>query len=185
MSLRPGLIALLLLPLAAVDAARGADRIEVETAWVNLREAVFEVNAQTRFPVDERVQAALEAGASIHFDLECVVEKKRRYWLNHKLVDATLTRELSWNGLTQRYVLQEADGGEQRSFATLEEALAAAGQVVNWPVMVEPELDPEATYRIRVRAGFRRGSPARLRRLIPWSDDWNRRSGWNAWILPR
>lgn len=183
MSPRRALLALLL-PLAMLDVAGGAERIEVESAWVNVREPLFEVNARTRFPLDARVQAALEAGASIHFDLECVVEKHRRYWFKRTMVDATYTRELSWNGLTQRYVLQEPEGGEQRSFASLEEALAAAGQVVDWPVTIERELDPEADYRIRVRAGYRRGSPARLRRLIPWSDDWNRRSGWNAWTLP-
>jgi hypothetical protein len=37
-----------------------------------------------------------------------------------------------------------------------------------------------------VRAGFRRGRlPDALRALVFWSDGWNRRSKWNAWILPR
>jgi hypothetical protein len=138
------------------------------------------------FPADDRVRAALDAGATIDFDLQAVVEKENRYWLDTTLVDVVLRRALSWNGLAQRYVVKEFPGGELRSFVTLDEALVAAGEVVNWPVVVETQLDPEATYLIRVRAGFRRGSlPASLRTLMPWSDGWNRRSKWYTWTLPR
>ena len=35
--------------------------------------------------------------------------------------------------------------------------VVAAGVVSGWPVVVEPQLDPDATYEIRVRAGIRRG----------------------------
>ena len=120
--------------------------------------------------------------------------KLGRYDLNHfdfnarrvvESVDVSLHRELSWNALTQLYELKARDGGEVKSFATVQEALAAAGEVVDWPVVVEPQLDPDATYQIRVRAGYRRGSPARLRALLPWIDGWNSRTEWHAWVLPR
>lgn len=186
MNLRSTLAALLLLPFLAVAFARaGEGDFEVRSAWVNVRDSVFEVNARIDYPVDQRVQAALDAGASVHFDLACMVVKQNRYWLDDNIVDVTLSRELSWNGLTQRYVLREAERTEQQSFATLDEALAAAGQVVNWPVVVEPQLDNDATYIIRVRAGYRRGSPARLRALMPWLDGWSARTDWHAWVLPR
>lgn len=186
MKLRAGLLTLLWLPLFAAPAAYGAGEIEVESAWVNVRGAVFEVNARALFPADERVREALDAGATIDFGLQAVVEKQNRYWLDTTLVDVIYRRALSWNGVAQRYVLKDVDSGQVRSFATLDEALEAAGEVVNWPVVVEPQLDPDATYGIRVRAGYRRGSvPAALRTLMPWSDGWSLRSGWYAWILPR
>jgi hypothetical protein len=186
MSLRSASLALLLLlPLAAAEPARAADP-QVESAWVNVRGAVFEVNARTEFPADERVRTALESGVTIDFDLQAVVEKENRYWLNTTLVDVILRRSLAWNALAQRYLLKDEHSGQQRSFITLDEALLAAGEVVDWPVVVEPQLDPEASYSIRLRAGYRRGGlPASLTVLMPWSDGWNRRSKWYTWTLPR
>lgn len=182
-----GLLALLLLPLfvAAPAPARAAERIDVH-AWVNVRGGVFEINARTAFPVDDTVRTALADGATINFDLQAVVEKQRRYWLNATLVDVILRRELTWNVVSQRFVLKDADGSDQQIFTELEDALVAAGLVENWPVVVEPQLDPDATYQIRVRAGYRRGRlPGSLGAVMFWSDGWNRRSGWNEWILPR
>ena len=53
-------------------------------------------------------------------------------------------------------------------------------------MVVEPQLDPDSTYAIRVRAAVRRGRmPDALRKLIFWSDSWTRSSEWYSWILPR
>lgn len=185
MSIRSGLLALLLPCMAVAFAHAGEQEFKVRSAWVNVRDAVFEVNARIQYPLDARVQAALDAGASVNFDLDCLVVRQNRYWLDSTLVDVRLTRELTWNGLAQRYVLRERESSALQSFATLDEALAAAGEVTGWPVVVEPQLDGDATYSIRVRAGFRRGNPARLRGLLPWLDGWNRRTEWHTWVLPR
>jgi Domain of unknown function (DUF4390) len=185
-SFRTHLVALLLLlPLAAAPLRASTADFLVSSAWVNVRNGVFEMNASIDYPLEERVQTALDAGVSVHFDLRCVVETKGRYWFDDTLVDVVLRRELAWNALTQSYVLREVDSREQRSFATLAEAMAAAGEIVGWPVVVEPQLDPDETYRIRVRASYRRGSLARLRGLLPWFDGWNRETEWHSWTLPR
>ncbi len=185
MSLRSGLIALLL-PLFAMTLAQAAEpAFKLRAAWANVRDGVFEVHARVDFPADERMQNALDAGASVYFDIDCMVIQQNRFWLDTTLVDATLTRELTWNGLTQRFVLRAEDNSEQHSFATLDEALAAAGEVDDWLVPVQPQLDDDASYQIRVRAGYRRGNPPRLRGLLPWLDGWNRRTEWHAWALPR
>lgn len=176
----------LLLPLFAAQPARAAEGISVLTAYVNVRGGVFELNARTIFPLDDRVRTALADGATINFDLQAVVLKQRRYWLDQTLVDVILRRELLWHAVSQRYVLRDVDSGDQQSFVALDEALIAAGVVDDWPVVVEPQLDPDATYEISVRAGFRRGRlPNSLRALIFWDDGWNRRSRWYSWILPR
>ena len=56
--------------------------------------------------------------------------------------------------------------------------------MLGWPVVVEPQLDSDGAYSIRVRAGYRRGSPARLRALLPWLDGWTRHTDWHSWVLP-
>lgn len=186
MSLRSGLFALLLvLPLAAVQVARAAE-VQVLSAWVNVRDDVFEVNARTKFPVDDRTRKALASGVTLNFDLQVVVEKLRRHWWDSTQADVMLRRTLVWNGVTLRYEVRDPSTEELRSFTTLDDALGAVGDVVNWPVNLEEKYDADARYRVRVRAGYRRGNlPSSLRALMPWSDSWNRSSEWNEWILPR
>jgi hypothetical protein len=83
-------------------------------------------------------------------------------------------------------VLRDPAIGGQQVFVTIDEALVAAGTVEDWPVVVEPQLEPDGIYEISVRAGVRRGRlPPALRALIFWSDSWNRSSEWYTWTLPR
>jgi hypothetical protein len=186
MRFRLSLIALLLMPLLASGVVQAAERIVVQSAFVNVRGGVFELNARTIFPLDDDVRTALTDGATINLDLQAVVDKQRRYWMDATLVDVVLRRELTWNAVSQRYILKDVDRNDQESYIALDEALVAAGVVSGWPVVVEPQLDPDATYEIRVRAGIRRGRlPDALRALIFWSDGWNRSSKWYSWILPR
>jgi hypothetical protein len=178
--------ALLLGCLLLAPLAWAREAIVVQSAFVNVHGGVFELNARTIFPLNEDVRAALADGATVSLELRAVVEKKRRYWWDATLVDVTLKRELSWNAVSERYILRDRDRTEQQLFTALDQALSAAGQVQTWPVVVEPQLDPDATYAIRVRAGVRRGRlPGALRTLMFWSDDWNRSSEWYSWILPR
>ena len=143
---RGGFMSALLLVCAMLcPVAQARDDIVVQSAFVNVRAGVFELNARTIFPLNEDVRAALADGATISLELRAVVEKKRRYWWDATLVDVTLKRELTWNAVSERYILREPDHTEQESFTALDQALSAAGQVQAWPVVVEPQLDPDAT----------------------------------------
>ncbi len=102
------------------------------------------------------------------------------------MVDITLRRELSWHEVSERFVVRDPERGEQENFTSLDQALARIGNVDNWPVVVEPQLDADGSYQILVRASVRRGSmPDALRALIWWSDSWHRRTDWVTWSLPR
>jgi hypothetical protein len=78
------------------------------------------------------------------------------------------------------------EGGEQKSYATLEAALQDLGRVEAWPILVASQLALEGEYRVRVRASMRRGRLTdALRTLMFWTDDWQRESEWYSWLLPR
>ena len=171
-------------PVRATEAVNGNP--QVNSAYVTVQGGVFLLNAQTLFPLTEDIRAALEDGVTVNFELQAVVRKRRRYWFDADLVDVTLRRELIWHAVSERFVLKDLSFGGQEVFPTLEEALVAAGNVDSWPVVVEPQMDPDGIYEISVRAGMRRGRlPDALRMLIIWSDSWNRSSDWYVWVLPR
>lgn len=172
------------LPLLAAGAAQ-ASGFQVQSAVVTVRDGVYEMDARVIFPLTDDVRSALSSGATVRLALQAVVEKQRRYWFDKQLVDVTLRRELTWNAVSQRYILKYAERGEQDSFLALDEALAAVGVTNGWRILVEERLDPATTYEIRVRAGYRSSRlPDALRALAFWSDGWSHKTEWKSWILP-
>jgi Domain of unknown function (DUF4390) len=177
---------LLCLPASPLLAAQPDGTPAVKSAYVTVQNGVFQINAHTIFPLNDDIRSALNDGVTLNFELQATVNRQRRYWFDATLVDVTLRRELSWHAVSERYVVRDPDRGEQAVYASLDQAVSEVGIVDNWPVVVEPQLDPDAAYEISVRASMRRGRlPEALRRLVFWSDSWNRSSDWYSWTLPR
>jgi hypothetical protein len=174
------------LPLLAATAAHASSEFKVQSAFVTVRDGAYEMDARVIFPLNEDVRSALANGATVKLALQAVVEKQRRYWFDKQLVDATLRRELTWNAVSQRYIVKYKDSGEQDSFQALDEALVAAGVISGWKILVEKKLHADTAYEISVRAGYRSSRvPDALRALAFWSDGWVHRTEWKSWILPR
>ncbi|MFO1425464.1 MAG: DUF4390 domain-containing protein [Steroidobacteraceae bacterium] len=189
---RPGpLLALAAVLLAVLPAARAlADALdgvlEVQSAFVSVNQGVYQLYARVKYPASEEAAAALLDGVSLTYDLDVMVERERRYWVNAEVTSVTLRRELSYHTVSGRYVVRDARDGEQSSFGTLESALEAIGTVDGWPIVVESQLKGEGEFQVSLRAGVRRGRlPDALRVLLFWTDDWHRESEWYSWSLPR
>lgn len=178
-------LAWLLLPLLAAGVVQASGPFAVQSAFVNVHEGIHELDARVIYPLTDDVRTALANGATVRIALQAVIERQRRYWLDATLVDAILHRELSWNSVSQRYILRDLQRGEQDSFVALDEALSSAGVVKGWKFANLPALDADASYKISVRAAYRSSKlPDALRALAFWSDGWSARSEWKSWILP-
>jgi len=170
------------IPDAHADALDGV--LEIHSAYVSVEGGVFLLHARIEYPVSPAIRDALHDGVTLTVDLETRIERERRFWFNSGVLDLMLRRELDYHAVSDRYLVRDVRGGTQKSFATLEEALADLGAVDGWPIMVEPQLST-GNYRISVRAGVRRGRlPTSLRALMFWTDDWHRVSEWYTWSLP-
>ena len=164
----------LTLPVLGVSYADALDGVlEVRSAFVDIDKGVFLLHARVEYPVTPAISEALRDGTTLSFDLDARVDRARRFWFNTTLVDLTLRRELSYHTVSDRYVVRDVRSGDQKTFATLDEALQYLGKVDAWPILVEPQLDTGSHYIISVRAGMRRGHlSASLRALLFWTDDW-------------
>jgi hypothetical protein len=179
-------LALLTLLSTGAPAAVLDGTFEVRTAYLAVDDGVYQLNVRTEYPVNEEIRTALTDGVTLYFDLEARVDRSRRLWLDATVVEVTLRRELSWHAVRERYVVRDASRGEQDYYVSLDQALQAIGIVSNYPVITEPQLAPDASYEISVRASVRRGSmPDALRALVWWSDSWHRRTDWYSWSVPR
>jgi len=163
--------------------------LEVSSAYATPENGVYNLFARIAYPVNDDIRAALKDGLTLTFDLDVVVSRERRLWVDETVAEYTLKRELNYHAVSDRYVARDVDnrnGSEQHSYATLEEALEALGTVDAWPFLLQQQLSPSRTYRVSLRAGVRRGRlPDTLRVLLFWTDDWHRESEWFSWSLQR
>jgi hypothetical protein len=147
-------------------------------------DGVVQLNAETRYPLTDRIREALQDGVTLAFELEVVVSRPRRFWLDANLVEINIRRELSYHLISERYVVTGPGTNEQLSFPTLEAALEQLGHVENFPVAVKAQLRGDGPWEISVRAGIRRGRiPDTLRSVMFWSDSWHRTTEWKTWSL--
>jgi hypothetical protein len=174
------------LSLLLADALDGL--LEVSSAYAQPENGVYNLFAHIAYPVNDDIRAALKDGLTLTFDLDVVVSRERRLWMDETVAEYTLKRELNYHAVSDRYVARDVDnrnGTEQHSYATLEEALDALGTVDAWPFLLQQQLSASRTYRVSLRAGVRRGRlPDTLRVLLFWTDDWHRESEWFSWSLP-
>jgi len=186
-SLLAMLAVLVAAPAARADALDGL--LEVRSAYVSVEQGVFQLYARIAYPVNDDIRAALKDGLTLTFDLDVVVDRERRFWMDATVEELKLQRELSYHAVSDRYVTREVDprtSSELHSYATLEEALEALGTIDAWPILVTPKLSLDRQYRVSLRAGVRRGRLSdTLRVLLFWTDDWHRESEWFSWSLQR
>lgn len=161
--------------------------LEIQSAFVNTAAGVYQLHVRTRYPANEETVAALRDGVSLSYDIDVTVTRERRFWADAGVVALKLQRELSYHSVSERYVVRDPlVGGEQKSFASLDEALVALGNVEAWPILVASQVSEPGEYLVSVRASIRRGRLTdALRALMFWSDDWQRESEWYSWSLPR
>lgn len=185
--LRALILCLAIAPLASLQADPLEGALEIDSAFINVNDGVYQLHAQIRYPISEEAIIALREGVSLSYDLEVEVFRDRRFWLDANILSIRLPRELSYQPVSERYVMRDPlDGDEQKSYPTLEAALQDLGRVDGWPILVASQLAVDGEYRVRVRASMRRGRLTdALRTLMFWSDDWQRESEWYSWLLPR
>jgi hypothetical protein len=181
--------ALVAMGTSATSRAEALDGLlEVSSAYVTEGKGVFLLHARVAYPVNEDIRAALKDGLMLNFDLDVVVSRERRFWVDETVAEYTLRRELLYHAVSDRYVARDVDArnSEQHSFATLEEALEALGTVDSWPFLLFSQISANRQYRVSLRAGVRRGRLSdTMRVLLFWTDDWHRESEWFSWSLQR
>lgn len=174
-------------PVATVARTAEADLLDVQSAFITLNSGVYQLFVRVQYPLDEIMRAALSEGTSVSFVVDVEVSRARRFWLDAGILSIKLVRELSFQSVTERYVVRDPLGeGMTNSFATLEEALGSLGQIDAWPILVTSQLTEPGEYAVRVRARIERGRLTdALRTLMFWSDDFQRESEWYEWSLQR
>lgn len=180
------LAAVVLLPAMAQDQPVREGYFDVRSAGTARVEDVLHLEARLQLVLSDEALAALDSGVPLNIELKLEAIRERRFLPDALDAELTLTYELEYRPLSQRYIVRNLNSGNQDSFATLYAALNNLGRIQDLPVIDIAILDPDADYRMRLQALLSTEQyPAPLRLLFFWRDQWQLRSEWFEWPLER
>ncbi len=159
---------------------------DVRSAETSMVAGVHELDARLQLILSAEALEALNSGVPLTIELNLEVIRIRALWFDDVEAALTVTYELEYRPLSQRYVLRNLNSGDQDSFSTLYSALNNLGRIQALPVIDDALLDPDSAYRMRLRALLStRQYPAPLRILFFWRSQWQLTSDWYQWNLER
>jgi hypothetical protein len=178
------IVPLLALEVAAQNQIERQGYFEVRSADTELENGVYRLDARLQLVLSSDALEALNSGVPLTIELETQVIRVRRLLPDDVEADIAVRFELEYRPLSQRYIVRNLNSGEQSSFATLFSALNNLGRITDLPVIDDGLLDPDAGYRIRIRAMLQTEQySAPLRMLFFWRSEWHLQSEWYEWIL--
>lgn len=157
---------------------------EVRSASLELRNDVYFLNAWIEFRLSAEARQALESGLPLTIRVEVELLNRRRFWVDSEEAGVRQQYRLQYHALTERYIVENVNSGDETSFATLFSALNFLGRLDGLPFIDSTLLDPERRYDIRLRAVLDTEQlPGPLRLLAFWRRDWSLGSEWYRWPL--
>jgi hypothetical protein len=159
---------------------------DVRSAATTMTAGVHELEARLQLILSAEALDALNSGVPLTIELNLEVIRVRGLWIDDLEAELTVTYELEYRPLSQRYIVRNLNSGDQNSFATLYSALNNLGRIQGLPVIDDALLEPGSAYRMRLRALLStRQYPAPLRILFFWRSQWQLQSDWYEWTLDR
>lgn len=173
------------LPAAhAQDALEDGGRFEVRSAFLEPSEGVYQLNATLDLSLSRGAMQALREGVPVSLELDIAVQR-RRAWLPDADVAFLVQRwQIQYHALSERYLVNNLNSGQQTSYSSLAAALAALSHVRGLPVIDESLLERGQRYEasVRVVAAVEGGLPDAVRMMMFWVD-WKRATEWYTWTV--
>ena len=162
---------------------RGRSRhLEIRSAYIEPADSVYQLNATLDLELPEGARQAVREGVPLTLDVEIVVHRARRLWLDDTVATLEQHYELVYHALSERYLVRNLNSDEQTSFATLDAAVDSLRVIANLPILDKTLLLPDVRYEISLRANLDvRTMPDTLRFVLFWTNDWRQRSEWYTW----
>jgi len=180
-----GAICALIVSLAPLGVAYSKSQpFEIRSAESRLYQGVWFATALIDFRLSEEALTALDSGVVLTIEVQIRLDRVRRFWINKEIAMLEQSMELSYQPLSERYVVRNLNSGEQNSFATLFSALNNMGRIVDLPIIDASLLDADDQYEISLRAVLDQNTlPGPLRLLAFWSSGFRLESDWYVWML--
>lgn len=144
-----GLLGVLAALLCLAAAVSHASEPRIERIEPLITEGQLTLDLDLTFELGRVVAEAAERGVPLYFTFDLKITSPRWWWFDRVLVEATLTRRLTYNALTQQW--RVATGDLFLPVKSLNEALAVLRQVRGWPVAPSDRFEKNQRYDGRIR----------------------------------
>ena len=131
-----------------------AGSIEPKRAALTPGDDGYTLSAEFALDLGNRLEDAVARGVPLYFNLEFVLERNRKYWVNEHVAARSLTYRLSFSSLTRQYRL--TTGNLHQNFGSLQEALRVVGRIAALPVVEKDAIKAGESYEAAVRLGLDR-----------------------------
>ncbi len=186
-------LAVAALGVLAVLAVAGAEelptlddgaRFDVRSAFLEPAEHVYQLNATLDLALSRNAAQAIHQGVPVVLQLDLSVVRKRRYLPDVEVASLAQRWQIHYHALSERYLVNNLNSGQQTSYATLAAALAALSDVRGLPVIDEALIERGSRYEasLKATATVEGGLPTALKIIIFWID-WKRATDWYTWTL--
>lgn len=160
------------------------DLFTVQEASTTLVGDVYLLNARIEYTFTPRVLEALENGVPLTIELDIEVLHPRQWLWDEEFATVKQYYRLQYHALTQQYLVNNLNGDIQYNFPTRQAALAALGDVSDFPLLDSRLLLPQEKYTARLRAQLDiEALPTPLRLMAYFSSEWHLASAWYTWPL--
>ena len=147
--------------------AEAAPQLGVRTAYVQLVEGVYLLNARLQLPLSNKVRAALVDGVPLTLVLELEVSRARHYWLDEGVASLRQEYQLQYQAVSDRYVVRSLNSGELSSYPDLDTAIDQLARISSLPVLDEALINRGSRHEFSLRVTLNLGDmPETLRVLM-------------------
>jgi hypothetical protein len=159
-------------------------RFEVRSAFLEAAEHVYRLNATLNLALSRSAQQAIREGVAVALELDLSLDRKRRFIPDQQVAYLVQRWQIRYHALSERYLVNNLNSGEQNSFSTLPAALAALSQVRDLPVIDEALIEKGERYEASLKAiaTIEGGLPNALKFIMFWID-WKRSTDWYTWTM--
>ena len=173
-----------LLPVAQAAAADEVPEFVVRSAETVLINKVYHLDAKIHYKFSKEALEALENGVSLVVELVIEIDRQREYVWNETVASLHQRYQLSYDALTQRYVVTNLNSGADNYYSNRADAIAAMGDVVKLPILDAGLLSPDEIYLVRLQASLDlEALPVPMRVAGYFSSNWRISSEWFTWYL--
>lgn len=177
------LVLLLLLPLGHLALAQ--EPFRVRAVATELNEGIYRLDSVIDYRLSEPLYEALLNGVELDFEVQVTIERVRDWMWNETLATVSQRYQIKYYAFSRLFILTHQNTGVQQSFARIESALEALGEIYDLPLIDAALVTPGQPHVARLRARLIVESlplPLWVRSL--GSRDWAPASDWYAWTFP-
>lgn len=157
---------------------------EVVSAQSALVDDVVRLDVLFDLRLGEQLIEALQNGVSLNLRIDIQINKDRKYIWSTTIATLEQRYQISYQPLTDHYVLNNLNSEVVFQFPSLESLLAVVSVLNDFPLLDYSLLDPDGRYFGEIRIEIDRDSfPVPLRLMSYVYGDWHIASRWYSWPL--